>query len=376
MNFLEYIRPQLEKEVYDFFASPREKILFGKGRQATIMKDACAMMGQEVEALVSTKDEATKEEFLRNIKSYTVESFPREQKTCCDILIAVNEKWNSEIEYTLRENGFQHIYKANHWESVNQIIREGYFDFMMQIHGMSEDGSILEKDHFKICSWKKMSKEYAESFLVEAVDILYPFLFHEVGACVEGPYEYGAVRCEKGVVIDAGANIGMFSCCAASKGCKVYAFEPTRTARDYLKKNAELYSAGEIEILGYALSDRNGKACFTVNDLGEGTKNRLTDIAAENSHLEEVATISLDSFVEQRGERVDFIKADIEGAERNLLIGAQNTLKRYAPRLSLCTYHLPDDKEVLTKLIVQANPKYKITYGWHKLYAYVPEEEK
>lgn len=236
MNFLEYIRPQLEKEVYDFLASSRKKVLFGRGRQARIMKDTCAMAGQKIEALVSTKDEPTQEEFLRNIKSYTVESFPGEQKACCDILIAVNEKWNSQIEHTLRENGFQHIYKAKHWESVNQMIREGYFDFMMQIHGMSADGNILEKNGFKIRNWKKMSKEYKESFLVEAVDLLYPFLFHEFGACVEGPYEYGAVRYEKGVVIDAGANIGMFSCCAASRGCKVYAFEPTRTTRNYLKK--------------------------------------------------------------------------------------------------------------------------------------------
>jgi len=46
-------------------------------------------------------------------------------------------------------------------------------------------------------------------------------------------------------------------------------------------------------------------------------------------------------------------------------------LKTYAPKLAICTYHLPDDKEVLTKLILQANPDYKIEYAWKKLYAWV-----
>lgn len=374
-GFLEYIRPQIEKELYEFFASSRKKVLFGKGRQATIMKDVCGMMGKSVEALVSSKNEETKEELLRNVKSYTLESFPEGKKKSCDILIAVNEKWNCEIELTLKNQGFVHIYKANDWSVTNQIFREAYFEFMMQSKEMATDEDILCRGNFKIWNWRKMTKEYTESFLVEAVDILYPFLFNEVEACVEGPYEYGAVTCEKGVVIDAGANIGMFSCCAASKGCKVYAFEPTKTARDYLRRNVQLYPEGAIEVVEYALSDENGTAYFAVNDTEEGTKNRLTENAIEHSHLEKIATVSLDSFIEQKDERVDFIKADIEGAERKLLLGAQKTLKKYAPKLSLCTYHLPDDKEVLTNLILQANSKYKIIYGWHKLYAYVPEEE-
>ena len=83
-----------------------------------------------------------------------------------------------------------------------------------------------------------------------------------------------------------------------------------------------------------------------------------------------VETITLDDFVKKNNlERVDFIKADIEGFERNMLGGAQETLKNFAPKLALCTYHLPDDPEVMTKLIMQANPNYKIVYGKKKLYA-------
>lgn len=70
--------------------------------------------------------------------------------------------------------------------------------------------------------------------------------------------------------------------------------------------------------------------------------------------------------------RVDFLKSDIEGAERLMISGGQNVLKKYAPKLAICTYHLPDDREVLTELILKANPEYKIEYSWKKLYGYVP----
>ena len=83
-------------------------------------------------------------------------------------------------------------------------------------------------------------------------------------------------------------------------------------------------------------------------------------------------TIKIDTFVKEKNiKKIDFIKADIEGAERYMLMGAQKTLREFAPKLSLCTYHLPDDEEVMTKLILEANPDYKIIYGENKLYAYV-----
>jgi hypothetical protein len=96
-------------------------------------------------------------------------------------------------------------------------------------------------------------------------------------------------------------------------------------------------------------------------------------VGEEKKSTIEVTTI--DVFVEENNlTRVDFIKADIEGYERYMLEGAKETLKKFAPKLAICTYHLPDDPEVLAKIIKDANPNYNIVQKRKKLYASLPKQ--
>ncbi len=59
-------------------------------------------------------------------------------------------------------------------------------------------------------------------------------------------------------------------------------------------------------------------------------------------------------------DRVDFIKMDIEGSERHALRGAEQTLRRFKPRMAICVYHLPDDPKVIPQVVAQAQPAYRI----------------
>jgi hypothetical protein len=54
---------------------------------------------------------------------------------------------------------------------------------------------------------------------------------------------------------------------------------------------------------------------------------------------------------------------DIEGAERKALAGAAGTIKQFRPRMSITTYHLPDDPEAVPRVALAAEPGYKTECG-------------
>ena len=176
------------------------------------------------------------------------------------------------------------------------------------------------------------------------------------------------------IVIDAGSWIGDFAAYASVKGATTYAFEPTAATFELLKKTAELN--GNIIPVKKGLSDENVSANLLHNAGNTGgnriaTPSNSVNFAGTSSTIE---TTTIDDFVRENNlPRVDFIKADIEGFERHMLAGAQETLARFAPKLALCTYHLPDDPQVMAELIMKANPKYNIVQKRMKLFASVPE---
>ncbi|MDR1346968.1 MAG: FkbM family methyltransferase [Prevotellaceae bacterium] len=189
----------------------------------------------------------------------------------------------------------------------------------------------------------------------------------------EGPYGYvdGAFNVtvrEDDIVIDAGAWLGDFSAYAASKNATCYAFEPVVANFRTLCETAELNKP-------YIFPVQKGfgsEECELNISVPASTSASSFIMFHENGQIETVQITTLDKFVEENKlSKVDFIKADIEGAERDMLLGATNVLKTFAPKLAICTYHLPDDPHVLEKIILDANPNYTVRHLRHKLFAMV-----
>jgi FkbM family methyltransferase len=199
------------------------------------------------------------------------------------------------------------------------------------------------------------------------------------GSTPEGPYGYtdGAfdVSVKAGdTVIDAGALIGDFAACAAACGAFTYAFEPVEASFNLVKRTAKLNN-DKIFPVNKGLGNIDGEVEMFLD---EGTPGGNTinvkqgNIGGGMNKKCVISITTLDKFAADKGlKKIDFIKADIEGAERDMLRGAKNVLKEFAPKLAICTYHLPDDPKVLEKLILDANPRYKVRQGPKKLYAAV-----
>lgn len=188
----------------------------------------------------------------------------------------------------------------------------------------------------------------------------------------DGPYESGPVTIEPGdTVVDAGANIGVFTLFASKKVGEtgtVLACEPIAESLELLKKNIAANKLTNVTVVPYALGDVVKKVRFSMSDTLRGSSGVLT----REGKSVEVEQVTLDSYL--GGKDVHFIKSDIEGMERYLLKGAEQTIRRCKPKLSICTYHLPDDLEVIESIIRSFVPEYEIIKTETKILAYIPKK--
>lgn len=144
---------------------------------------------------------------------------------------------------------------------------------------------------------------------------------------------------------------------------KIYAFEPGRVQYNALVKRLDRL---EVE---WALDRKNiecimgacgEKRCVSyMQEMGNFTS---MQIAREG--IEKVETYSLDDFFGELG-YVSSIKADIEGSEYDMLLGAKNIIKRCRPKMALSVYHKPDDLLRMYYLISQWNLDYKFALRHH-----------
>lgn len=336
------------------------------GQASQLLPHPLRIIGIAVTAEVSTQQFDDTSLCIRSIRAW---------KTYCPsnttVLIATMDRYHKEIAAECRKNGFYDFIPLS--PELRDDIVSCYFEHYLQQRGVRLCGKYLELGSAKFLNplTQELYSGRASIFL-QFADIVFPHVWPDWNMVYEGPYDpKGILNLHSAdVVLDLGANAGTFSVYAASKGCICYAFEPMPELLCVLQQQAE---TAEIIPVPYAVGDKIGSATLHLSTYGPGSNSLLR---RTNSYEDIVVDmITVDAFVQNNHlHSVDFIKADIEGAERLMLMGAQKTLAEFAPKLSLCTYHCSDDKEVLTNLILQANPHYRIEYHWEKLYAYIPEE--
>ncbi|MFL5328819.1 MAG: FkbM family methyltransferase [Gemmataceae bacterium] len=133
---------------------------------------------------------------------------------------------------------------------------------------------------------------------------------------------------------------------------RVVAIEPDRQNFEKLSANVHRMSvqvASRIELHNIALGSRDGTTKF--NGLG----NMVANVDAAGS--EEVAMRSLDQLLQL--EKPTYIKFDIEGGERDALVGCQRIMREVEPLMAVSVYHKPDDLWEIPLYIHSINPSYR-----------------
>jgi len=93
--------------------------------------------------------------------------------------------------------------------------------------------------------------------------------------------------------------------------------------------------------------------------------NGIDSSAAINENATtQIPVVSLDSVI--LNSNPNFIKMDIEGAEKEALLGAKKTIQKHKPNLAICLYHKPEDLWELPLLIQDIEPSYDMYIRVHE----------
>lgn len=135
-------------------------------------------------------------------------------------------------------------------------------------------------------------------------------------------------------VFDVGSNIGCHTMAFSSivgKDGMVFAFEPQSVVFQTLCANISMNSRTNVECFQFIVSNRTGfgtlpqidysvpanYGCVRADEFDEGNK---------------VQQISIDDYFYDIS-HIDFMKIDVEGMEKNVLIGAHKTIEKFRPMI-------------------------------------------
>jgi FkbM family methyltransferase len=163
------------------------------------------------------------------------------------------------------------------------------------------------------------------------------------------------------VVLDCGANVGVYTRVALAKGAgKVVAIELAPDPLVCLRRNFERETQqGRVIVYPKGVWDKDAILRLSV---GPEVASTAGSVALDRGGLgPEVPLTTIDKLVsELKLPRVDFIKMDIEGSESHALTGAAQTLAAYKPRLAISMEHKRSDPDVIPALVQRLNPQYKM----------------
>ncbi|MCI9079900.1 MAG: FkbM family methyltransferase, partial [Lachnospiraceae bacterium] len=318
------------------------------------------------------------------------DDFIKEETKICNLPVLpydkIIKKWTNIIFYVyghFKNEILERLYKRNEKRILKfstGIMDTGLFRQIMQPFTEEDEKEITLPCHnilyfMKICSELYYQDEVAEKLKkvkemlddkrsVEVFDKRLEFLGGNIEAL------YSMMACEKGyysedyyhitdseIFVDCGAYNGdsltkLINYAGGIK--KAFCFEPDYS--NYLKLNK---CVSEIEcgkIITYLAA--TGETNKTERFESRGTVSSLLGAGDDIVHIER-----LDDLLS--GEKITFMKLDVEGSELATLKGAENIIKNNVPKLAVCLYHKPEDLYEIPLYLKSLVPEYKIKIRHH-----------
>lgn len=212
------------------------------------------------------------------------------------------------------------------------VIAVSRIDFVYAIRNQLQTNGVAKEDIVYIKDWRNNTSQYFDLFIPHKHEC-----FVDCG-CYDGStaFRFAGWCAEGGMTYD-----------------KIWSFEPD--AASYEKCKNILQKLPDCELFPYGLSDEHTKVSFMAN--GYENAHIVENENASESGIQQIEVVKLDEILD--GEKVTFIKMDIEGAEYAALKGAEKIIKEQRPRLAISIYHKPSDIVEIPKLLLEYRDDYK-----------------
>ena len=131
----------------------------------------------------------------------------------------------------------------------------------------------------------------------------------------------------------------------------VFALEPDRRNFRKLSEYAEGETRFEVKTVQSAAWNESATLMY------DASGNRNAGVNTGEKKTVEVSAIAIDSLT---NDRVDYIKYDVEGAEKEALMGSCRIIREHCPALLVSAYHRSEDIFELVLLLHSICPSYKL----------------
>jgi len=182
------------------------------------------------------------------------------------------------------------------------------------------------RNFYKDYNWNKVAKKHIKVYQqIKSMLLDHP----------EAKFIKELRRLKGGLFVDVGANAGYYTLNLANRFREVWAVEPYGVFVEKLKRNIKRFNIGNVKVIEKAISDKVGTQTFYGNiyvPLGRDCPSLKQDLTlsyeGKNKCLPvEVGKVEVVSLTDLIGPRkVDLIKVDTEGNERQVLWGAESIM--------------------------------------------------
>ena len=165
-------------------------------------------------------------------------------------------------------------------------------------------------------------------------------------------------------VLDVGACEGLFAFRTLKKCLvrRVVCFEPSERMAGLLQRGAEANDLDDdIAIERSGVGNQTGRARMVTGENPDA--GYLEYLPSGEPHADAVPVTTLDDYCRSHHLTLgpdDLIKADAEGADLDVLLGAREQIRNGAPQLAITTYHVDDHAERMIAWLREIRPDYSL----------------